>query len=104
MVLAEAMALERPVVATNHGAFPEIVRDRETGLLIPPNDVGALAEALLWLLQHPSVAQQMGTNGRSRVESHFSISQMARSFERAYAKVGHLGPVASVWKGGFPCR
>jgi glycosyltransferase involved in cell wall biosynthesis len=62
----EAMAFRLPVVATTVGGFPEMVRDNVTGLLVPPDDPDALADALAALLEDPDRAQAMGTAGFER--------------------------------------
>lgn len=78
LVNIEAMAMERPVVAFAHGALPEIVVDGETGLLVPPNQIAALAHAVIDLLEAPARAQRLGVAGRRRVEEHFTIQRTAR--------------------------
>jgi glycosyltransferase involved in cell wall biosynthesis len=62
----EAMAFRLPVVATTVGGFPEMVRDQATGILVPPSDPDALAEALDRLLADPALAQRMGQAGHER--------------------------------------
>ncbi|MCX6357792.1 MAG: glycosyltransferase [Candidatus Aureabacteria bacterium] len=84
-VLLEAMAAGKPVVATNVGGVPEIVRDGETGLLVPARDPGALAGALLRVLRDGPLAERMGRAGRARVLEHFSMERMVRAYERLYA-------------------
>src|SRR5581483_8558189 len=54
LVMAEAMVQERPVVAFDHGGAAEIVADGETGRLVPPGDVRALAAAMIELLRDPA--------------------------------------------------
>jgi len=71
----ETMALERPVVATDVGGLPEIVVDGETGLLVGAQDPGALAEAVVQLLEDPTFAARMGANGRQRVRERFNIEK-----------------------------
>jgi glycosyltransferase involved in cell wall biosynthesis len=71
----EAMAAGLPVVATAAGGTPEVVVDGETGLLVPPGDVTALAEAIERLLRDPGLRRKMGEAGRKRVEGHFTIEQ-----------------------------
>jgi sugar transferase (PEP-CTERM/EpsH1 system associated) len=82
--LLEAMAVGLPVIATNVGGNPEVVRHGATGLLVPPQDSRALADALLQILSDPDRRQKMGRRGRERVETHFSLSAMARNYERIY--------------------
>lgn len=68
----EAMALQRPAVASETGGLTEVVVDGETGILVPPGDAKALADAILRLLEDPEVAAQLGRAGRKRVEEHFN--------------------------------
>lgn len=81
LVNIEAMAMGRPVAAFAHGALPEIVLDRETGLLVPPGDELALAEAVSVLLCDSSLRSKMGQAGRSRVEAHFTAQRMVEGVE-----------------------
>jgi glycosyltransferase involved in cell wall biosynthesis len=74
LVVLEAMAQARPVVATAVGGTPELVVDGETGLLVPPDDVDALARALKRALADPGLATRMGEAGRARVERDFSLA------------------------------
>jgi len=69
--------LGKPVVATRTGGIPEAVQDGITGLLVPPRDPQALAEALRYLLRHPEHAKTLGVAGRQRVEHHFTVERMA---------------------------
>lgn len=68
----EAMAFKLPVVATSVGGFPGMVAGGETGLLVPPNDPAALADALASLLSQPQRAQQMGLAGYRRGRELFT--------------------------------
>lgn len=72
-VLIEAMTMRKPVVATLMGSVPEIVVPGETGLLVPPGDVHALAHAIRSLLANPDLAAYFGHNGRHRVEHRFTL-------------------------------
>jgi glycosyltransferase involved in cell wall biosynthesis len=76
-VVLEAMAQGRPVVATAVGGTPELVVDGGTGLLVPPNDVDALAAALGRLLADPELAGRMGDAGRVRVRVEFDAADAA---------------------------
>ena len=85
LVLLEAMAHARPVVATAVDGIPELVTDRETGRLFPHEDAGALAQCLLDLLREPARARAMGAAAQAHVARHFSRGSFARG-------VGHLAP------------
>jgi glycogen synthase len=83
----EAMACERPVVASAVGGIPEVVLPEKTGLLVPPADPRALADALNHLLRDRGLAQRMGLAGRRRVEEHFSWTAIAARTQRMYELV-----------------
>ena len=71
-VILEAMALGKPVIASRLAGIPEQVIHEITGILVPPGDAVALADALLRLLKDPILRQQLGQNGRKRFESNFT--------------------------------
>ena len=77
LAFLEAMAFGLPVVATSVGAVPEIVGDGETGLLVPPRDPAALADACAALLGDPARARRLGEAGRARVEERFGWDRVA---------------------------
>lgn len=87
LVVLEAMALAKPVVATAVGGTPEAVLDGETGLLVPPRDVPALAAALGRLLGDEDLRRQLGVAGRERVEKHFSARAMSQRILEIYAEL-----------------
>src|SRR5207253_4803792 len=70
LVLLEAMAAGRPIVASRVATIPEVVLDGETGLLVPAGDPLALADALAHLAQQPALAARMGEAGRERLRQH----------------------------------
>lgn len=74
--LMEAMAMERPSIASSVGGIPELVVNRETGLLIPSENPVALADGLVFLLSHPSVARMWGKNARKRIEEGYSLQHV----------------------------
>ncbi len=74
-VIIEAMAAARPVVSTRLAGIPESVVHGETGLLVPPEDRAALADALSRLVQDAKLRLQYGRAGRERIEKHFQIEQ-----------------------------
>lgn len=84
LVTLEAMAARRPMIASRVSALPEIVRDGETGWLVPPGDARALAAALGEALRDPARARAMGRQGRVRLETHFTISRMVADHARVY--------------------
>jgi glycosyltransferase involved in cell wall biosynthesis len=83
LVLLEAMALGRPVVAPDVGGVTEIVAHRRTGLVIPPLDDDALAQAVHELAQDRALARELGSAGRERHRSAFDAERM----NDAYAEV-----------------
>jgi glycosyltransferase involved in cell wall biosynthesis len=83
----EAMAAGLPVVATNVGGLPELVEDAETGLLVPPEDPAALADALRKLISEPALRQVMGRAGLVRVRERFSVDQMIAEIAQVYEEI-----------------
>jgi glycosyltransferase involved in cell wall biosynthesis len=86
-VLLEAMAVGCPVVATRVGGIPDIVADGTTGLLVPPRDDRALAEAILTLLRDRSRRAAYGEAARRHVDGRFDVETMVRNIERLYDEV-----------------
>ncbi|WP_430390366.1 glycosyltransferase [Dyella sp. 20L07] len=84
MALLEACATALPIVATDVGGNREIVHDRHTGLLVPASDPGALADAMLTLLQTPQQATACGRAAREWVEQNGSLETMAGRYARLY--------------------
>jgi len=84
LVALEAMTAGVPVVASAVGGIPEQIRHRCEGLLVPPGDAQAFAEAILSLLQHPTWAQQLGEAGRQRAISHFNFATIVEETETVY--------------------
>ena len=89
MVLLEAMAMGRPVVATDIGGVREIVVNMETGLLVKPEDPEALAQAVLRLLEADAERARMGAAGRRRVEQRFGADGMLAAYARLYRNLAH---------------
>jgi glycosyltransferase involved in cell wall biosynthesis len=80
----ESMAAGVPVVATRVGGIPEVIEDGVTGLLVPPGDSRALADAIGRLLDTPSWACAMGRSGRETAVQRFSTERMVRATEEVY--------------------
>lgn len=85
--IREALACERPVVATDVAGMPELVIDGETGLLVPPRDPGALAGAISRVLENPTWAQAMARAGGKRVDAHFSLRAKLDATEALYRRL-----------------
>jgi len=91
--ILEYMACEKPVVATNVGGIPELVRHGENGLLVERNDAAAAAGAIQSLLEAPELARRMGRCGRLRIESDFDMDGVAGRFTELWQAVSgrHFG-------------
>jgi glycosyltransferase involved in cell wall biosynthesis len=87
LVLLEAMALRVAVVATAVGGVAGAVADGETGVLVPPGNPGALAEAAIALLRQPARRRAMGEAARRRAEHRFSTGRMQEELEEVYDRV-----------------
>lgn len=86
MTLIEAMTAKRPVIATDVGDIPKLVRNGETGLLVKPRDVGDLSGAILRLLSEPEYAAGLAANGQRLAVEKFSSQEMARCYTTAYSQ------------------
>jgi glycosyltransferase involved in cell wall biosynthesis len=84
VAVLEAMAAGRPVVASRVGGIPELVEDQVTGLLVPPGDPMALADAVSHLVSDKGLMERMGSKAREYVEQHFTVEQMAKKNEGFY--------------------
>lgn len=87
LVLLEAMAAGRPIVASRVATIPEVVVDGETGVLVPAGDPLSLAEALAGLAQAPEQARAFGEAGRQRLRERFSIEKMVGDTELLYREL-----------------
>jgi colanic acid/amylovoran biosynthesis glycosyltransferase len=85
VALMEAMAMERPVVATDISGVSELVEDGVTGLLVPPGDPGRLAAALRAIHDDPELAVRLGRAGRRRVAEDFDLTRSAGELARRFA-------------------
>jgi glycosyltransferase involved in cell wall biosynthesis len=86
-----AMTMARAVVASDIGELGEAVVQGETGLLVPPGDVEALAAALEQVLSDPALAESMGAGGRKRVLEEFGWERVAERVEAALQAVPGVG-------------
>lgn len=95
-IMLEAMALGRPVIATRVGGVYRIIRDNETGLLVPPSDSRRLGERILELLDQPARARSIGAAGQREVEEQYSVQQMIRQTVDLYREILKLSAPAAV--------
>lgn len=84
--IQQAMALNKPVIASRVGGTPEVVTDGETGLLVPASDPAALADALGRLADSPALRRELGAAGRARVEARFTLGRMVDQVEALYRR------------------
>ncbi len=87
MVLLEALALRRPVVASRVGGIPEVVTNGAGGLLVAPGNVTELEQGLDRMLRDRSYAIKLGQAGRLRVEEEFTATVMAKRTADLYCSL-----------------
>ena len=85
--ILESMAAGAPVVATWVGGSAEALEDGVDGLLVPPQDAAALSRAIVWILEHPEAARQLGRRARARVAEEFSLERLIRETECLYTRL-----------------
>ena len=91
----EAMACARPAVCSAVGGIPEVIKDGETGYLVPPKDPPQLAARLVRLLQDPLTARRMGCAARARVEAEFDLDCSIAAAQQAIEDVVSGQPILS---------
>jgi len=84
MTILEAMSYAIPVIATNVGGIPELIKDGETGYLIEPGNLDQLLEKMKKLIEDENMRLSMGKKGIEAVEKDFSISEMANKIDEIY--------------------
>jgi len=87
ITMLEAFACARPVITSAVGGMPEIVANKENGLLVRPKDPKHLAEAITYLLNNEDVAKRMGSEGEKLVSQRFRIETVARQLENLYCQL-----------------
>jgi glycosyltransferase involved in cell wall biosynthesis len=91
--LLDAMACRRPIVATRAGGIPELVDDGVNGLLVPPRDAHALAQAIVQALKDADLRRRLGEAGFDRVNARFTVDRMVAETAAVYARVAGTGHV-----------
>src|SRR5262245_6791462 len=86
-VMIQALAMRKPVVASAIGGIPEVIQHQRTGLLVPPNDPQALANAVVQLLRDPQSAAAWAQAGGQLIDSHYGVEQMIDRTAAVYTAV-----------------
>ncbi len=87
VALIEAMATALPVVSTHLSAIPELVEDGVTGLLVPPGDERALADAIAFLCDREDLRREMGCRGRAKVAAEFQLGPIAAQLRSLFGSI-----------------
>ena len=85
--LMDAMLMKLPIVATTAGGIPEVVTDIKTGILVPPKNPKALADAMIQLLSNKEEAKEMGERGLERAKKMFNVSKTIKETEKIYMRL-----------------
>lgn len=86
----QAMQMQRPVIAARVGGLTEVVAHQRTGYLFTPNAVDELAELIIYLIEHPQHAIELGIMGRQHAIKQFSIDRMADQYQGIYQQQGRI--------------
>lgn len=90
-VILEAMALAKPVVATDVGGVGELVVDSETGFMVSMGDVDGLVKMVSNLVENTLLRKKMGKKGKQRIQNHFTIEKNCQSIEKVLKKISTMG-------------
>jgi glycosyltransferase involved in cell wall biosynthesis len=99
LTVLEAMALSRPVVASNVGGIPEMIADGATGLLVPPHDAAALTNAIVRLLTDHPYADMLARAGHDLVHERFCVERMVADIEAIYDEGARISVVPAAAAG-----
>lgn len=86
LTVLEAMACKVPVISTRVGGIPEMVVSGETGILCPPRDENALADAIRWMLKNPELSRQMADKAYERFLNNYTLEKMIDRYYAVYLK------------------
>jgi glycosyltransferase involved in cell wall biosynthesis len=87
IVLLEALAYSKPIVATRVGGIPEVITNDKTGILVEPQNPSQLAEGIIRVLENSEDANRMASEGRKLVEEHFNSKDLSKKIEKIYQEV-----------------
>jgi glycosyltransferase involved in cell wall biosynthesis len=87
LVTVEALAARRPVLASNVGGIRDIIKDGTTGILVPPRDVHALTDKLLWMVSDSPLRERLAAQGQREVYQRFGRDQIISRIEAVYEEV-----------------
>jgi glycosyltransferase involved in cell wall biosynthesis len=85
--LMEAMAMEKPVVAYNIRGVRDLVEDGVNGFLLPFGDIEGLANKIIYLMENPEIAKEMGRRGREKIEKEFSLKIILKDMKNLYKEI-----------------
>ena len=85
--LKEAMLMGLPVIGTNHGGIPELIEDGISGFLVPTRDSHAIAQKIVYLIEHPEIWETMGKAGCSYVKANYDINKLNDELVEIYHQV-----------------
>ena len=88
IVLLEAMALGKAIVATKVGGIPEFIKDGDTGLLVESGDSQALSEGILRLIRDHELRARLGKNGLQSVETRYDYRKLILRYEELFQRIG----------------
>jgi glycosyltransferase involved in cell wall biosynthesis len=98
MVILEALAAGKAVIASEVGAIPDVIRHGATGMLVPPGDADALADALCVLIEDEGPRQRLGQNGRELVREAYDFERTVGQYDELYQRVlGKAGMLGAGW-------
>lgn len=89
--IKEAMATGIPIVSTRHGGIPELVTDGKEGYLVPEKNTKKLAEKIKLLIENPALREEMGKNGREKIEQQFNSAKQVQKLEEIYSNLIRKG-------------
>jgi len=87
MVIPEAFAAGRPVIASNVGGIPYMVNDEKNGLLIEPKNEKDIADKIIYFLKNPDIKKSMGSNGKKYAQTYHSLKTVVKKYKNAYEEI-----------------